>query len=548
MSGGLTPFCYSHIFLTRMPELELEQIGNLINHPLGELLVEINAASLSGSVRLSHNQHKIVIYFRNGLVIYAASNQKAHRLTELISQWRVLTESQMAQVQDCKSDQEMVNKLTELNLLNQSSVQALQTEQMGRILETALLWTEGEWIFNPLLRLRENADVPVETSRIMFEVARKLPAEFILSRLNSSDLFTLRADAPKNLSLSTEEFFILSRLDHLCALEELKYLCQTPQDRTFSIIYRLWLAGFIRRHNWSAAFSEEKIRRILSAKISLSQIPVAKPVIQPPPIDQTTVPEEPDQSQTPEENILELNDNTEVDERTEVESFLKTIEQAESHYEVLGVENDAAVSAIKSVYFKLAKRYHPDRFHQDEWKDLRPRVQQAFTLIAQAYSQLSDAKLRELYDFKLRRTTANRPKSNGNSNNSTNANAPTGPQAVDFEHAEELFQHGVAYYEQEDYNQAIAFLARAVQIAPEEAKYHAHYGRALTKNPKYKFQAEGELQKAVKLDGKNPEIRLMLAEFYKEMNLNKRAVAELQKLLTFAPNNTRARQLLDSLN
>ena len=64
---------------------------------------------------------------------------------------------------------------------------------------------------------------------------------------------------------------------------------------------------------------------------------------------------------------------------------------AKDYYEVLGVDKKASQSDIKSAYFKLAKKYHPD-VNKD------PEAAPKFKEINEAYSCLSDEQKRKNYD------------------------------------------------------------------------------------------------------------------------------------------------------
>ena len=59
--------------------------------------------------------------------------------------------------------------------------------------------------------------------------------------------------------------------------------------------------------------------------------------------------------------------------------------------------------------------------------------------------------------------------------------------------------------------------------------------------------AEAELQAAVKLDPKNGEYRVMLAELYRDLGLKLRARGEAERALAADPNNRQARDLLRAL-
>jgi cytochrome c-type biogenesis protein CcmH/NrfG len=113
--------------------------------------------------------------------------------------------------------------------------------------------------------------------------------------------------------------------------------------------------------------------------------------------------------------------------------------------------------------------------------------------------------------------------------------------------ASENFEQGFSYLMEENYDEAVQLLARAVHLAGGNARYRAYYGKALTGNKNTYRQAEAEFQAALRLDGDNTDYRLMLGELYVNIGLFKRAEAELQRVLEKAPNNWEARSLLDSL-
>ena len=62
-----------------------------------------------------------------------------------------------------------------------------------------------------------------------------------------------------------------------------------------------------------------------------------------------------------------------------------------------------------------------------------------------------------------------------------------------------------------------------------------------------RHMAEAEMQAALKLDPNNPTFRILLAEFFIQFNLMKRAEGELKRLLSVFPSNREAQELLASV-
>jgi curved DNA-binding protein CbpA len=236
----------------------------------------------------------------------------------------------------------------------------------------------------------------------------------------------------------------------------------------------------------------------------------------------------------------------ETDEFADLDALFARLKIAKHHYEILEVATLATIDEIKNAYHALALRFHPDRFHQSD-PELRNKVESAFARIAQAYEVLSDQSLRSDYDARLTSKSAatGGQKSVTPGKGSNGAKQP-GP-STDLNRAEVSFQHGLDALKRNRHDEAIRFLAEAAMLSPREARYRAHYGHALIRQPSTRRIAETELQAALSLEPENTDYRVMLAELYKKVGLHKRAEGEINRALATDPTNKAARELLLSL-
>jgi tetratricopeptide (TPR) repeat protein len=67
-------------------------------------------------------------------------------------------------------------------------------------------------------------------------------------------------------------------------------------------------------------------------------------------------------------------------------------------YEMLSVEPSADRKAMRSAYFALSKRYHPDRAHGARRSELRQKMEVIFTRLTRAYETLAADESRAAYD------------------------------------------------------------------------------------------------------------------------------------------------------
>jgi len=238
-----------------------------------------------------------------------------------------------------------------------------------------------------------------------------------------------------------------------------------------------------------------------------------------------------------------------------VEVFLERVGRAESYYEILGVESTVAAADVKSAYYDLARRYHPDRFRKAE-PSLLTRLESAFARITQAYETLSDDQLRASYNAKLEARRKAQQIVDATAKSPTPATPPESkpadatpvvPVIPAAERAANDFKEGLAALEQGQRKLAAGLLASAARLVPNEARYRAFYGQILAGQENTRRAAEAELQAAIKLDPDNADYRVMLAQLFRDLGFAIRAKGEAERAVAADPNNRKARDLLREL-
>ena len=515
----------------------LETLGNLRINPLAELLVEIAQNKLNGSLRITNAAQKIAVYFDTGDTVFAVSNARQHCLFETLLQAKKITKEQLASIPNFTNDLALRENLIKNKLLEKKEIDRIFSRQISEIVKTALAWREAEWTFSPLVRIKGDIRFVVDTPNTLVEYARSLSAEEIPRKFkNPRESLSVKPAMPAGINLSPPESFVYSRFETAAStIEEIQTTSGLPEAETLRILYALWLGGLLVREIPNAAFSERKISAMSSARLALKKddvLPVIQPAIQ--------------FSVTKTERMSELEikagEVAPVRQLISIEEYLDRVEKAANFYEIFALTPEAAAAEIKLVYFGLAKRFHPDLYHKETDSKLLQKIHAAFSELAHAYETLKSESSREVYDFRMRKELAEIK---------AVQKAETTPEKIDLEkltdQATENFQQGFNFLIDGNHGAAVPSLARAVHFAKNNARYHAYYGKALSMDDKQRHKAEAELQIAIKLDGERADYRIMLAEFYVQFGLLKRAEGELNRLLAIFPSNNEARMLLDSL-
>ncbi len=492
--------------------------GQLSKNPLAELIREIAATRLSGALRLTRERAKVAVYFKDGQLVFAASNLRAHRLRAIVKQGG-LGDAQMSDLPAKASDVELAEALVQGGRVTAETLGKIRSKQLSDVLRLALLWTDGAWEFDPRARVADDVSVSVDVNRLLLECARHLPAGFVASRFSETNGVSYQTVAGRDATnLLPAEASVLSRASVSVGLFELSALGGASKEDNLRAIYALSLSGLLQRSDWPG---------VLGAQPSNAPHQTSRP------------------------SSLEaaggISAAERIDETGDVQALFARLNSALDHYQVLDLARLCGAEEIRSAYHSLARRFHPDRFHKSD-SALRSQVDSAFARIAQAYETLRDSRRRAAYDAKVTGKIPAAGATNGTaSEKPDNVAAKRGPKAPESARAEASFQQGLAALQRNQRDQAIRLLAEAAMLAPREARYRANYGHALIGETNARRVAESELQAAVALEPDNASHRLMLAEFYQTMGLRRRAQGEVERALAVDPQNEAARALLTSL-
>jgi len=473
--------------------------GNLAEKSLAELISDIQQTSGSGALRLTRGRAKAVIYFEDGSTIFAISNIRAHRLSEFLKRTAAADERSFGGLSSDANDEQVLAHLTKHGTIKAEEVSVVRANHVTDILRTVFLWTEGNWQFEARVRVAGDLRVSVDTSRLLLESTRHLPAAYIRAHLADRDeqIQTTQQNG-HSLSLSPGEAFVLSRVAAPISIKELLTLGGMPEEETLRAIYGLRSAGLLIR----AASSTNRGKQAGASP--------------------------------------------RVSEPESLEAFLARIDRAADYYEMLNVDRAATFDEVRNAYHGLARNYHPDRFHQAD-EALRSKIDSAFARIARAYEVLRDQSDRASYDEKLAaQSAATKPPERGAST-STLAPKVNTQKTGNEDRAEASFQKGLTAVKENQPQHALRLFAEAASLEPRRARYRAEYGRALINDPQTRRIAEIELQAAIALEPNNISYRIALAELYKALGLRRRAEGELQRALVADPHSDAARKLLSTL-
>ncbi|MFC2171634.1 DUF4388 domain-containing protein [Acidobacteriota bacterium] len=497
--------------------------GQLSEITLPEVIRDVYINRRTGILVLKREQIEKQILFSHGNVLYCRSNLNEEKIGEIL----VARDKIAADVRDkALGTKDMGRKfgtiLVEMGVLTPQELVETLKEQVILIVASVLGWRDGIFSFDDSKPLETETGLNLPTANIIMDAVRRLEDYSVIAQgLDDASMTVVLSSNPllrfQSISLRPKEGFILSRIDGFLSISEICSISPVPEEDTLRCLYGLLSAGILELQPSQIRNAANRGKKAKMdgniAGFFFEDLAGTEEYL-----DERAQPQAP-----------ELLSEEEQKEVTDVESFLHRM-TAMNYYEILAVDKEADFQAIRKAYYKLAKKYHPDRYRGRSRSTLQNLCETIFIKVNEAYETLSDEEARQIY----------------------NERQPAEAQQVQNEDekedlkkrqellAEQSFRQGKQLFDQGDYYGAIQLFKRAWHHNQSHAHYAHYLGLSLTKNPKWQRQAEEYFLKAIELDPYNAEHYAQLGRLYKSAGLEKRAVKRFREALKWDAGNKMA--------
>jgi curved DNA-binding protein CbpA len=213
----------------------------------------------------------------------------------------------------------------------------------------------------------------------------------------------------------------------------------------------------------------------------------------------------------------------------------RLLEAHADHYEMLGVSETATGDEIRKTYFNLARSLHPDRLSALGIDDDTRTAHRVFAQLNMAFSVLSDTKRRTDYDALL---------GLGGEAVQREQEARAEEIALRILASEEHYKKGEMALKRDDLGTALAELAKAVELNPEEADFAATQAWAVfcatPEKSTIARQTRAALEKAIQRSPKSITPRFYLGRVHRMLGNDKEALDVFRNVLADKPHHHEA--------
>jgi curved DNA-binding protein CbpA len=461
-----------------------------VNQQVAETFKKLYCSKRTGVLTCEAGEARRAVYFSSGFVVGARSSLEEDRLGEVMMRHGRITRGQFEDASHfIKSGWKLGEILAELNIIGEEEIEPFVRLQLLDIACTQIITPPKRLAFSNLTTVDGSVTAPLSVADILMEAARRAPSL-------DKEIDSLRSDSRKlgfpkdplkrfqDVNLKPEEAFVLSRVDGTQTAKDIFTLSPLSEEMTARTLIGLLQADLIEPEG--------------------DEAPKAKARIEP---------ESPERATG--ETIVESGPDS---DREEVERLFQEF-PSRNHWEVLEIPHGSGLEEIQQAFFRGAKRFHPDRFRRIPAPDFQEKLSYVFRRITEAkeilttsaragYEELADKE--GLYEASRNSSIPSRGGSAGR---------PTGDAAE----AMSLFRRAQQAYQTSDFWNAIQLCHQAIDQAPERAEIYHLLGLALSKNPKWRQDAEKNLRIATNLDPWKADYFLALGSLYQEVGLHLRA-------------------------
>jgi curved DNA-binding protein CbpA len=471
--------------------------GNLKDHNLTRILVELNNSRATGTLAVSNLSFTKSIYLKGGEVIFASSTFEDDRLGEmLVKSGHITMEQYDKSVELLKTSGKRLGQiLVDLGHITSKDLFWGLKFQVKEIIYSLFQMEDGGYEFHKdaappyeVITLKISMDnlIYEGVKRIdnLTRIRRELPDVHTVLMLNKDPIGIF-----KRIDLSEEDRWILSLVDGKRTINQLLEESHVNSFDVMKTLFVLWSTGFIIEKGLSTPGGEETIE--IKGKVG---------------------------TMTEEHEAL----------RKKVEGLYNKISDTDPS-ELLQVNEQMGADEIKRNYYRLAKEFHPDRVHNFDDEVLKNKISTIFDAMTKAYNLLKDDGKRAEFFYSLGKVHKKREDTQDT-------------QTAIFE---EQFNRGVEEFKKGNFWGAVELFRLVTRNTPKNPKAWSYLSLSLSKIPNRIKEAEEALLEAIKLEPFKSEHFANLGSLYLKAGLIKRAKHQFEKAMRLDPENEKAKKGLE---
>lgn len=491
--------------------------GNLQCQPFAIILSQIINNNQSGSLLVCKENLAKKIYFSQKQIYFIESSEEEEQFPFYLKNKNIINQEIIDKIEEItKNIYLFPSMLIDLQVMDEKEFVKEMQHYIKEIISPLFEWREGDYYFQPV---SEDHTPPILIQIPLYQAILE-GCRTIKEAVSLNNFFKDKNIRPClaedswgkliQIQLTPQESFLLSRIDGRFSISDLMSLCPFSEAEILRTLLALYACGIIELHKAGG-----KIKPIDVEAVEVF-----------------TTKEKPPESS---DEFFEL-----IKEADELYKKIPSL----NYYELLLVKEDSTLSEIKSAYYKLAKKYHPDKYNLLVDPKAKEKLTFIFSHITKAYETLENE--REAYDKKLKDLRAPKLKTYEYVIQKEQISKKR-EYKKDPEHAEKLFEKGRMEFIMGNYIEGIKLFKEAHYYDPDNPMILRILGKNLARYPQWRKEAEGYLNRAISLESSNPQNYYELGMLYQKYGFYYKARSQFWAALKYDPFNQDILKALEGL-
>src|SRR3954447_25677585 len=235
-------------------EVAVQLKGDLTTTALSVLLTELATEALSGCLHvIDSDGEEALVYLRTGLIYSVSAPGRRPSLGARLVSSGALAPEALAEALEAQRNElqgwRLGELLVHLGFVEQPVVEAFVIEQVRDSMSDLMRWTVGRWRFRKNEKAREDVAPSMPVDELLAEVAwRHTQWREIAPTVHGPGavpVLSSRAPASADITLDTDAWSLLCKVDNERALAELARECGYTLYEAGQIVFRLVQAGLL---------------------------------------------------------------------------------------------------------------------------------------------------------------------------------------------------------------------------------------------------------------------------------------------------------------
>ena len=238
--------------------MEDKESGSLSEKSTLDLIVELYRGNVTGSLKLERAPLQKAVYFRDGQILFAASNDPKDQLASILVEEGKLGPDQMQVAQArVSAGNPLAKVLTELGYISQRELADAARIKVEKILTDLYTWTEGTYQFATKSLPKGAIDLDLSTPQLIYaSIGRIQDRDWILRQLGSLDAVIAAGPTLDNFIIETkaddQASEVLHHVDAIKSVTQIGALSRLGEFEVCKILAAGLVAGALTKAGGAA--------------------------------------------------------------------------------------------------------------------------------------------------------------------------------------------------------------------------------------------------------------------------------------------------------